>query len=64
MKRSEINRIMRKAIKFLKEQNFCLPKFAFWKLDDWKNKGKEIEKIFNINIFLNKIYFFRKTHLI
>lgn len=45
MKRSEINRIMKDAIRFIKEQKFHLPKFAFWTMDDWKSKGDEVKEI-------------------
>ena len=45
MKRSEINQIMRNAVKFFEEQKFYLPKFAFWTLQEWKNKGGEISEI-------------------
>ena len=45
MKRSEINKIIQKAINFLKEQKFFLPKFAYWKMKDWKEKGQEIREI-------------------
>jgi len=45
MKRSEINREMKKAVIFLQAQNFHMPKFAYWTLSDWKNKGKEIQEI-------------------
>ncbi|MBD3229443.1 MAG: D-lyxose/D-mannose family sugar isomerase [Candidatus Lokiarchaeota archaeon] len=34
MKRSEINGILRDSIKFLNEQKFYLPKFAYWSVDD------------------------------
>ena len=47
MKRSEINNIMREAIKFIKKQNFFLPKFAYWTINDWKTKGEEINEIIN-----------------
>ncbi|MFX1394256.1 MAG: D-lyxose/D-mannose family sugar isomerase [Promethearchaeota archaeon] len=47
MKRSEINRIMRKAVEFFTEQKFFLPKFAYWTLEDWKTKGEEIQEIIN-----------------
>lgn len=50
MKRSEINNIMNDAIQFLKEQNFYLPKFAYWKLEDWKSKGDEIQEIFDVHL--------------
>ena len=45
MKRSEINNEMKIAVKFLQDQNFNLPKFAYWGLLDWKVKGKDIEEI-------------------
>ena len=45
LKRSEINQIMKKAIEFIKKQNFYLPKFAYWTVDDWEMKGKEINEI-------------------
>jgi D-lyxose ketol-isomerase len=41
---------MNKATKFLEEQNFFLPKFAYWKLADWKLKGKEIQEIFDVRL--------------
>jgi D-lyxose ketol-isomerase len=50
MKRSEINFIMKEAIMFFEKQKFFLPKFAYWKLDDWKNKGNEIEEIFEVKL--------------
>ena len=45
MKRSEINIIMRNAINFLEEQKFYMPKFAYWTIEDWKNKGEKIREI-------------------
>ena len=50
MKRSEVNKIMADAVEFLKEKNFFLPKFAYWKLEDWKNKGDEIQEIFKVRL--------------
>jgi len=50
MKRSEINKIMMRALEFLKEQNFHLPKFAYWKLEDWISKGGEIQEIFDFHL--------------
>ncbi len=41
---------MKDAIQFLKEQNFHLPKFAFWKLEDWRAKGDEIQEIFDVHL--------------
>ena len=45
MKRSEINKVMRDAVAFLKEQNFFLPQFAYWTVEDWKTKHSEINEI-------------------
>ena len=45
MKRSEINREMKKAVIFLQAQNFHMPKFAYWNVSDWNNKGNEIQEI-------------------
>ncbi len=38
MKRSEINKIMADSILFMKEMNFKLPPWAYWKPQDWKGK--------------------------
>ena len=45
MKRSEINRIIRENIGFLRERGFCMPPFAFWSPEDWKSKGHEYDEI-------------------
>lgn len=45
MKRSEINKIMRDAVQFFKEQNFFMPKFAYWTAEEWKTKGEEVREI-------------------
>ncbi|MBD3343076.1 MAG: D-lyxose/D-mannose family sugar isomerase [Candidatus Lokiarchaeota archaeon] len=45
MRRSQINIIMKNAVQFFKNQKFYLPKFAYWSLDEWISKGKEIEGI-------------------
>ncbi len=45
MKRSQINTIMRQADEFLRQQNFHLPPFAYWTLDDWRAKGPEVRQI-------------------
>lgn len=50
MKRSEINYIMKEAINFLEKQKFYLPKFAYWKIEDWKKKGNEIDEIFDVDL--------------
>nr|MDO8113921.1 D-lyxose/D-mannose family sugar isomerase [Candidatus Sigynarchaeota archaeon] len=45
MKRSEINRIMRSVLDFLAANKFCLPPFAYWSPDEWKQKGPEVAEI-------------------
>lgn len=45
MKRSEINNIMREAVKFMDEMNFKLPPFAFWSPEEWAEKGEEYNEI-------------------
>lgn len=41
MKRSEINQILRRADEFIKERGFCLPPFAHFTPDMWKDLGGE-----------------------
>lgn len=45
MKRSEINSIMREAIKFIEQSKFPLPPFALWTPEEWKHKGHEFDEI-------------------
>lgn len=45
VKRSEINALMKDAIILLEEHNFYLPPFAFWKPEEWMDKGKEYDEI-------------------
>lgn len=45
MKRSEINRAMKDAVRFMEEQNFKLPPFAYWKKEEWENKGEEYREV-------------------
>lgn len=45
MKRSEINKIMKDAVKFINEMNFKLPPFAFWSPDEWAEKGHDYDEI-------------------
>ena len=48
MKRSEINAIIAEAKDFCKKNNFHLPPFAFWSVQDWKNQDKEkVSEIIN-----------------
>ncbi len=44
MKRSEINRLIKEGIEFLKSRDYPLPPQAFWSLKDWnKNRDKVAE---------------------
>lgn len=45
MKRSEINRIMKRALMFCDKMNFKLPSFLYWTPEDWKGKGEEFDEI-------------------
>ena len=45
MKRSEINKIMKEAARFIGSMNFKLPPFAFWSTEDWVEKGCEYDEI-------------------
>lgn len=45
MKRSEINEAIRRADAFLKEHQFVLPPFAYWRPDEWRRKGTDIRDI-------------------
>lgn len=45
MRRSEINRIMLSADKFIRSRGFYLPPFAYWSPSDWTRKGDEAREI-------------------
>lgn len=45
MKRSEINVVMRDAMKLFKEYRISLPPFVCWSPDEWKAKGEEAREI-------------------
>lgn len=45
MKRSQINRIMERAKRFIGECGFHLPPFANWRPEDWRTKGPECDEI-------------------
>lgn len=45
MKRSEINSIMRDAVKFMEEKCVILPPFAYWSVEDWQTKNHEYDEI-------------------
>ena len=45
MKRSEINAIMKDALKLFDEYKISLPPFAKWTPEEWKQKGDETQEI-------------------
>ena len=47
MKRSEVNKLMRENLEFIKKMNFNLPVFAFFTPEEWKEKGHEYDEIRN-----------------
>lgn len=50
MKRSEINREIKKAEEFFSSFNFRLPKFASWSPDEWLKHGDEISEIIDCEL--------------
>lgn len=47
MKRSYINELQRWSVDLLDNNNFTLPMFGYWKLEDWKKQKGNIERIKN-----------------
>jgi hypothetical protein len=45
MKRSEINQILRRADEFIRSRGFYLPPFAYWRPEEWRDKGPEVSEI-------------------
>ncbi|MDO4307127.1 MAG: D-lyxose/D-mannose family sugar isomerase [Eubacteriales bacterium] len=45
MKRSELNRIIDEALEFVQEKGLCLPGFARWSTEDWRNLKAESREI-------------------
>ena len=45
MKRSEINEIMKDAMKLFSEHKIVLPPFVLFSPDEWKSKGEEYMEI-------------------
>jgi len=45
MRRSEINRLIKRTMAFLEEENFSLPPFAYWSPEHWEGKGDEVDEI-------------------
>lgn len=45
MKRSEINGLMRDAVRFCGEMKFHLPPFVYWTPDEWREKDAQYDEI-------------------
>ncbi len=45
MKRSEINALQREAVAFFEQQKFYLPPWAFWSVDEWKEKRAKAQEV-------------------
>ena len=45
MKRSTINKLISEAVRTFERAGIKLPPFAFWKPEEWKLKGSEIDEI-------------------
>jgi len=45
MKRSEINRLIKRSIAFFEEMKFKLPPWGYWKPQDWKGKKEAAAEI-------------------
>ena len=50
MKRSQINTHILEAMDTFEKARIKLPPFAYWKQDDWKSKGSEIDEIRENNL--------------
>lgn len=48
MKRSEINSLITDAISFFNKMNFRLPKWAYWKPEEWKRSVHPVQEIVNL----------------
>ena len=50
MRRSDINKAIRRAIAFFKEYHFPLPPFAYWTPGEWLKKGAEYQEIRKVKL--------------
>ena len=50
IKRSEVNRIMREADKFIRSFGYILPPFAYWTPQEFKDRKGEAKNIINANL--------------
>ena len=45
MKRSEINILIREALRFFDEMNFKLPPWGYWSFEEWKENRENCDEI-------------------
>ena len=45
MRRSEVNSLIERAVRFAGSYGFLLPPFAFWSPEEWRAKGHEADEI-------------------
>ena len=50
MKRSAVNAILRRGKRFIEDQHFHLPPFAYWSPDDWRERGAEVRGIVEVRL--------------
>ena len=50
MKRSQINQWIEEAIEFFREMKFNLPRFAFFSIDDWKERLADAGEVFELGL--------------
>ncbi|MGE5558332.1 MAG: D-lyxose/D-mannose family sugar isomerase [Bacillota bacterium] len=50
MKRSEINNLIKEAMRFFREMNFALPAFAYFTPEDWRQIKNEAREIFELGL--------------
>ena len=48
MKRSTINREIKKVIAIAEKYSFSLPKYAYWSLDDWKRNSSQVDEVMKL----------------
>lgn len=68
MKRSEINRIIKKSIEFFRGENFHLPPFAWIRPDEWQKRAEELKGAIEVGLGWDVTDFglgdFKKTGLL
>ncbi|HLP15053.1 MAG TPA: D-lyxose/D-mannose family sugar isomerase, partial [Bacteroidota bacterium] len=50
MRRSEINSILADAVGFFETMKIALPKFAFYRIDDWRQQKRTVREILDLHL--------------